>query len=236
MTEIEAKLRNLRLTLPEPLKTPPGLKLPFKPVIVRGKHVYISGHAPQNPDGTIAGPLGKLGKELTLEQGYQAAKLVGLSILGDLKRAIGDLDRVSAWLRVLGMVNVAPGFNQTTGVINGASFIAGPIAPNTWVSIKGSGLSATTGAWQVTGSALPTAVNDVGVTINGTAVPVSFVSNAQVNFLVPSTVSTGPAQIQTTNNGLTSAAVTANVDPLAPAFFTIGTNATTGNIDRKSVV
>ena len=77
MTEIEAKLRNLRLTLPEPLKTPPGLKLPFKPVIVRGKHVYISGHAPQNPDGTIAGPLGKLGKELTLEQGYQAAKLGG---------------------------------------------------------------------------------------------------------------------------------------------------------------
>ena len=82
-------------------------------MIVRDKHVYISGHAPcrRTPDGTIAGPLGKLsGKELTLEQGgYQAAKLVGLSILGrDLKRAIGDLDRVSAWLRVLGMVNVAP--------------------------------------------------------------------------------------------------------------------------------
>jgi uncharacterized protein (TIGR03437 family) len=90
-------------------------------------------------------------------------------------------------------------------------------------------LSATTGAWQVTGSALPTAVNDVGVTINGTAVPVSFVSNTQVNFLFPSTVSAGPAQIQTTNNGLTSAAVTVNVDPLAPAFFTLGTNATNGN-------
>jgi enamine deaminase RidA (YjgF/YER057c/UK114 family) len=49
------------------------------------------------------------------------AKLVGLSILGDLKRALGDLDRVAAWLRVLGMVNVAPGFNQTTAVINGFS-------------------------------------------------------------------------------------------------------------------
>jgi len=125
-------------------------------------------------------------------------------------------------------IQAAPTF-QTTGVINGASFIAGPIAPNTWVSIKGNGLSATTGNWQVTGSALPTAVNDVGVTINGAAVPVSFVSNTQVNFLVPSTVSTGPAQIQTTNNGLTSAAVTVNVDPLAPAFFTLGTNATNGN-------
>jgi enamine deaminase RidA (YjgF/YER057c/UK114 family) len=121
MAEIEAKLKKMGLSLPEPLKTPPGLKLPFKPVIVRGKHVYISGHAPQNPDGSIAGPLGKLGKELTLDQGYQAAKLVGLSILGDLKRALGDLDRVAQWLRVLGMVNVAAGFNQTTAVINGFS-------------------------------------------------------------------------------------------------------------------
>jgi enamine deaminase RidA (YjgF/YER057c/UK114 family) len=121
MAEIEAKLKKMGLELPEPLKTPPGLKLPFKPVIVRGRHVYISGHAPQNPDGSIAGPFGKLGKELTVEQGYDAAKLVGLSILGDLKRVIGDLDRVAAWLRVLGMVNVAPGFNQTTAVINGFS-------------------------------------------------------------------------------------------------------------------
>ena len=130
---------------------------------------------------------------------------------------------------LLASIQAAPSF-QTTGIINGASFIAGPIAPNTWGSLKGNGLSATTGTWQVTGSALPTAVNDVGVTINGTAVPVSFVSNTQVNFLVPSTVSTGQAQIQTTNNGLTSAAVvTVNVDPLAPAFFTLGTNATNGN-------
>ena len=121
MAEIEAKLKKMGLELPAPLKAPPGLKLPFKPVIVRGKHVYISGHAPQNPDGSIAGPMGKVGKELSLEQGYQAAKLVGLSILGDLKREIGDLDRVAAWLRVLGMVNVAPGFNQTTPVINGFS-------------------------------------------------------------------------------------------------------------------
>jgi uncharacterized protein (TIGR03437 family) len=129
---------------------------------------------------------------------------------------------------LLASIQAAP-FFQTTGIQNGASFIAGPISPNTWASIKGNGLSATTGTWNVTGSTLPTAVNGVGVTINGTAVPVSFVSNTQVNFLVPSTVSPGTAQIQTTNNGLTSAAVTVNVDPLAPAFFTIGTNATSGN-------
>jgi uncharacterized protein (TIGR03118 family) len=129
---------------------------------------------------------------------------------------------------LLASIQAAPYF-QTTGIQNGASFIAGSIGPNTWVSIKGNGLSATTGNWNVTGSTLPTVVNGVGVTVNGTAVPVSFVSNTQVNFLVPSAVSLGAAQIQTTNNGLTSAAVTVNVAPLAPAFFTIGTNATSGN-------
>jgi uncharacterized protein (TIGR03118 family) len=130
---------------------------------------------------------------------------------------------------LLASIQAAPSF-AISGIQNAASFIAGPIAPNTWVALKGNGLSATTGSWQLTGSTLPTEVNRVGVTLNGTAVPVSFVSNTQVNFLVPSTVSTGPARIETTNNGLTSAAVTAIVDPLAPAFFTIGTNAASGNV------
>ena len=151
MAEIEAKLQKLGLALPEPLKTPPGLKLPFKPVIVRGRHVYISGHAPQNPDGSIAGPLGKLGKELTVEQGYQAAKLVGLSILGDLKRALGDLDRVAAWLRVLGMVNVAPGFNQTTAVINGFSELMRDVfGPENGVGARSAlGVASLPGGWAV---------------------------------------------------------------------------------------
>lgn len=121
MAEIEAKLDKMGLVLPKELVTPAGLTLPFKPVIVRGNRAYISGHAPQEPGGALAGPFGKVGKELTVEQGYEAAKQVGLSILGSLKRALGDLDRVTAWLRVLGMVNVAPGFNKTTLVINGFS-------------------------------------------------------------------------------------------------------------------
>jgi uncharacterized protein (TIGR03118 family) len=126
-------------------------------------------------------------------------------------------------------IQAAPSF-QTTGIINAASFIARPIAPNTWGSIKGNGLSATTGTWQITGSTLPTEVNGVGVTINGTAVPVSFVSNTQINFLVPSTTPIGPAQIRTTHKGLTSGDVAVTVDPLAPGFFTLGTNATNGNV------
>jgi enamine deaminase RidA (YjgF/YER057c/UK114 family) len=88
---------------------------------VRGHRAYISGHVPQNLDGSLAEPLGRVGAEVTSEQGYQAARLVALAHLGSLKRALGDLDRVTAWLRVFAMVNTAPGFNQTPLVTNGYS-------------------------------------------------------------------------------------------------------------------
>jgi enamine deaminase RidA (YjgF/YER057c/UK114 family) len=118
---IEAKLKDLGLILPEPIKVLPEVKLPFSFVRVSGNQAYIAGHGPQNPDGTIARPLGKVDKDLTLEQGYQAARLTALSILANLKRELGELDRVAAWLRVFGMVNAAPGFNQLPQVINGFS-------------------------------------------------------------------------------------------------------------------
>jgi len=121
MAEIEAKLERMGLSLPGPFVPPTGLTLPFKPIIVRGSHVYLAGHAPQQANGMAAEPLGKVGQELTVEQGYEAARLVALSMLGTLKREIGDLDRVVSWLRVFGMVNVAPGFTATTPVINGFS-------------------------------------------------------------------------------------------------------------------
>ena len=75
-----------------------------------GRHTRacISGHVPQNPDGSLAGPLGKVGAEVTPEQGYQAARVVALVHLGNLKRALADLDRVRAWLRVFATVNAAP--------------------------------------------------------------------------------------------------------------------------------
>ncbi len=118
---IETRLKDLGLTLPEPVKVPSDVKLPFSFIRIKGNRAYISGHGPQNPDGTIAQPLGKVGKALTLEQGYQSARLAALSILGNLKRELGDLDRVTSWLRVFGMVNAAPGFNQLPQVINGFS-------------------------------------------------------------------------------------------------------------------
>ncbi len=121
MAQIEAKLAELGLVLPEPLKAPQGVVFPFVWVRVRGKRAFISGHVPTNIDGTLAGPLGKVGSEVTPEQAYESAKLVALAHLGSLKRALGDLDRVTAWLRVFAMVNVAPGFCETPRATNGYS-------------------------------------------------------------------------------------------------------------------
>jgi hypothetical protein len=121
MSRIEAKLRALGLALPPPPQPPPGVVLPFQFVHVVGRRALISGHGPQNPDGSFALPLGKLGRELTVEQGYTAARRTGLSILGSLQRRLGSLDRIAAWSRVFGMVNSAPGFNQQPSVINGFS-------------------------------------------------------------------------------------------------------------------
>ncbi|HVA39297.1 MAG TPA: RidA family protein [Candidatus Binataceae bacterium] len=121
MSRVASKLRSLGLSLPPPMQPPAGVALPFRFVRIVGRRALISGHGPQNPDGSLSMPLGKLGRELTVEQGYAAARLTALSILGSLQRALGDLDRIAAWTRVFGMVNSAPGFNRQPGVINGFS-------------------------------------------------------------------------------------------------------------------
>ena len=119
--QIEGKLRDMGLTLPPPIKAPPGIVLPFSFVRVHAGIAYISGHGPQNADGSVAGPFGKVGVDVSIEQGYEAAKAVALSMLGSLKRELGDLDRVSAWLRLHGMVNCGPDFAAQPAVINGCS-------------------------------------------------------------------------------------------------------------------
>lgn len=119
--QIEEKLQALGLVLPEPVALPPGVRLPFAEVRIRGNRAYLAGHGPQNPDGSLAPPFGKVGAQVSVEEGYQAARLTGLSLLASLKRALGNLDRVSAWLRVFGMVNSAPDFTRHPAVINGFS-------------------------------------------------------------------------------------------------------------------
>lgn len=121
MSIVEKKLDALGLALPAPMALPPGVVLPFPWVRVHGKRVFISGHAALNDDGSLAGPLGKVGQDVSIEEARNNARRVGLAILASLRRELGDLDRVSAWLRVFGMVNSAPGFNQQPAVINGFS-------------------------------------------------------------------------------------------------------------------
>ncbi len=121
MSKIATRLNSLGLILPPPTQFPPGVNLPFQFVRIIGRRALISGHGPQHPNGTLALPLGKVGRELTLEQGYVAARLTALSMLGSLQRALGDLDRIAAWTRAFGMVNCAPGFDNTPSVINGFS-------------------------------------------------------------------------------------------------------------------
>ncbi len=118
---IENKLAAMGLALPPAVQAPPGVSLPFSFVRVYGGIAYISGHGPQNADGSIAGPFGKLGAEISVAQGYAAARAVALSMLGSLKRELGDLDRVRAWLHLHGMVNCTADFAQQPAVINGCS-------------------------------------------------------------------------------------------------------------------
>ncbi len=117
----DERIKELNLVLPAPLKLPANVTLPFSWVRRRGDRAFVSGHIPLNADGSIYEPTGKVGAEVTIEQAYQAARHTGLAILGSLKRDLGSLDKISAWLRVFGMINVAPGFVQTPSVINGFS-------------------------------------------------------------------------------------------------------------------
>jgi len=119
MSSIERRLQELGLVLPQPLQLPPDVVLPFPWIRVVGTRALISGHGPTNQDGSLARPLGKVGQDVSQEQAYVAARLTGLAILGSLQRELGSLDRISAWVRIFGMVNSAAGFNSQPAVING---------------------------------------------------------------------------------------------------------------------
>lgn len=121
MGSIDRRIEELGLELPPAIVPPPGVVLPFAPVRVIGDRAVFSGHGPQRPDGSIAGPFGRVGEDVTLEEAYTAARLTTLSILGSLRRELGDLDRIAGWVRVFGMVCSASGFDRQPSVINGCS-------------------------------------------------------------------------------------------------------------------
>jgi enamine deaminase RidA (YjgF/YER057c/UK114 family) len=119
MSTAEERLAALGYDLPEPMKLPPGVTLPFAMVRVVGSRAIISGHGPLNADGSLAQPLGKVGREVSEEQACVAARLTGLAMLASLQRELGSLERIACWTRIFGMVNSAPGFMRQPAVING---------------------------------------------------------------------------------------------------------------------
>lgn len=112
---IEAKLAELGLKLPEPFVPVAN----YLPAVTSGNLVFVSGHGPNRPDGTFV--TGKVGRELGLDEGYEAARLAMLNCLASLKAEIGDLERVTRIVKVLGMVNCTEDFIDPPAVINGGS-------------------------------------------------------------------------------------------------------------------
>jgi enamine deaminase RidA (YjgF/YER057c/UK114 family) len=115
MSQIEAKLQSMGLTLP----SPPAPVANYVRAVTVGNLVFLSGHGPSR-DGAFAFQ-GKVGADKTVEEGYEAAKLVMLNCLSSLKQEIGDLDRVQRIVKLLGMVNCTEEFGHHPEVINGAS-------------------------------------------------------------------------------------------------------------------
>ena len=118
---IEENIAAMVAVLPAPTKLPAGLHLPFDFINVRGNRLLFSGHPKNAPDGSIGGPFGTLGEDMTTEQGYAEAREIGLTVLANIKAEIGDLDRISGWVRVFGMVTSAPGYAEQHLVVIGFS-------------------------------------------------------------------------------------------------------------------
>lgn len=113
--KIENKLRDMGLEVPEP-SSPVGN---YVGAVRTGNLLFVSGHGPRRGGKFVS--FGKVGRDLTVEQGYEAAKVVMLNSLGTVKRELGDLDRVKRVVKLLGMVNCTEEFNEHPEVINGAS-------------------------------------------------------------------------------------------------------------------
>src|SRR5215216_6445085 len=111
----EQRFARLGLTLP-PAPAPLGV---YKPCLISGNLLYVSGHGTVKEDGTLI--IGKVGKDLDQEAGKMAAQQVGLAILSTIKKNLGSLDKIKRVVKVLGMVNCVPEFEKHPYIINGCS-------------------------------------------------------------------------------------------------------------------
>jgi len=115
MNQIEQRLKELGIELPPP----PAAGGVYHPVVITGNHLYVSGQVPFRNDGTLI--KGKVGGELSLEEGQMAARQVGLVMLSTIRSQLGDYGRIKRLIKTLGMVNCLPDFQQHPRVINGFS-------------------------------------------------------------------------------------------------------------------
>src|SRR4051812_49142596 len=113
--DAEKRVQELHLVLP-PAPKPMAV---YKPAVQHGSLLFTSGHGPLLPDGTLI--KGRVGADLNVDQGYQAARQVGLAILATLRATLGSLDKVKRLVKTLGMVNSAPEFHDHPKVVNGFS-------------------------------------------------------------------------------------------------------------------
>jgi enamine deaminase RidA (YjgF/YER057c/UK114 family) len=112
----EVRIQELHLTLPPP----PQPVAKYKTAVLAGNMLHVSGHGPLKNDGKTL-LAGRVGSDLTLQQGKEAARLVGLAILSTVRQALGSLDKVKRLVRTFGMVNCTPDFKDQPQVINGFS-------------------------------------------------------------------------------------------------------------------
>ena len=132
----------LGLALP-PAPKPAGV---YKPCLVDGRHVYVSGHGPVLPDGSLI--TGRVGLDLDKDAGKNAARQVGLTILATLTASLGSLDKIKRVIKVLGMVNATPDFGDHPFVINGCSELFSAV----WGSDQGIGVRSAVGMGSLPGN------------------------------------------------------------------------------------
>ncbi len=138
----EENFAALRLELP-PAPAPMGV---YKPLLTDGKHCYVSGHGPVKPDGSLI--VGRIGENMSVEDGKTAARQVGLTILSTLRSQLGSLNKVKRVIKVLGMLNCDADFEKHPFVVNGCSELFAAV----WGNDNGIGVRSAVGMGSLPGN------------------------------------------------------------------------------------
>jgi enamine deaminase RidA (YjgF/YER057c/UK114 family) len=117
---VAERLAQRGLTIPPAQVVPPGVRLTYRRLVRWESVAYVAGHGPTHGEGW-GSSLGKVGRDVTVEEAIAAAELTALNVLGTIERELGDLDSIACWLKINGFVNAVDGFTEHATVINGFS-------------------------------------------------------------------------------------------------------------------